>query len=112
MDFRSLYLREAKRQMQLPSLVEKLHKTKESLNGFKTALALKAAKREEELKASGNNIKVIESSIIENGKVVGTMQEILRERYAKTDAEAEKLVGWTASSSSASSFEGRDRNLD
>ncbi|KAI8831135.1 hypothetical protein BJ741DRAFT_323186 [Chytriomyces cf. hyalinus JEL632] len=90
-----LKMREVERQMQLSSIVEnsKDAQNQRLAQRFKTALALKAAKREEELKVSGDNIKVIESSIIENGNVVGTRQEILRERYAKTDAEAQELVG-------------------
>ncbi|KAJ3235135.1 hypothetical protein HDU81_000802 [Chytriomyces hyalinus] len=89
-----LKLREVDRQTQLTTIVEnsKDLQNQRLAQRLKSELALKTAKREEELKASGNNIKVIESNIIENGKVVGTRQEILRERYARTDAETQKLL--------------------
>ncbi|KAJ3235133.1 hypothetical protein HDU81_000800 [Chytriomyces hyalinus] len=90
-----LAVREMERQKQLTTIVEnsKDVQNQRLAQRFKKALALRAAQREEELKASGNNIKVIESNIIENGKVVGKRQEIQRERYARTDAEAHQLVG-------------------
>ncbi|KAJ3245261.1 hypothetical protein HDU78_009623 [Chytriomyces hyalinus] len=90
-----LKMREVERQTELTNIVEnsKDVQNQRLAQRFKGALALRAAKREEELKASGNNIKVIESNIIENGKVVGRRQEIQRERYARTDAEAHAIMG-------------------
>ncbi|KAJ3235808.1 hypothetical protein HDU81_000164 [Chytriomyces hyalinus] len=90
-----LKMREVERQTELTNIVEnsKDAQNQRLAQRFKGALALRAAKREEELKASGNNIKVIESNIIENGKVVGRRQEIQRERYARTDAEAHAIMG-------------------
>ncbi|TPX67319.1 hypothetical protein CcCBS67573_g07526 [Chytriomyces confervae] len=89
-----LTLREMDRKMQLKTIVEDSKDTQNQriANRFMTELALKAAKRVEELKASGQHIKVIETSIIENGKVVGTQHEYLREWYAQTDADAQKLL--------------------
>ncbi|KAI8836184.1 hypothetical protein BJ741DRAFT_605998, partial [Chytriomyces cf. hyalinus JEL632] len=90
-----LKIREVQRQTELTNIVEnsKDAQNQRLAQRFKGALALRAIKREEELKASGNNIKVIESNIIENGKVVGRRQEIQRERYARTDAEAHAILG-------------------
>ncbi|KAJ3245802.1 hypothetical protein HDU77_009212 [Chytriomyces hyalinus] len=89
-----LTLREIDRQMQLKTIVEdsKDVQNKRIANRVMTELAIKVAKRVEELEASGQHIKVIETSMIENGKVVGTKQEYLREWYAKTDADAQKLL--------------------
>ncbi|KAI8819074.1 hypothetical protein BJ741DRAFT_628569, partial [Chytriomyces cf. hyalinus JEL632] len=90
-----LTVKEMKRQKVLTEIMESSNDTQNQRLAlrFKTALALRAAKREEELKASGNKIKVIEHDIIENGKVVGKRQEIQRERYARTDAEAGAMMG-------------------
>ncbi|KAJ3235129.1 hypothetical protein HDU81_000796 [Chytriomyces hyalinus] len=90
----TLKLRELDRQTQLTTIVDdsKDVQNQRVAQRFKTALALKAAKREEELKASGIQIKVIETNNIEDGNVVGKREEILREWYAKTDADAQKLL--------------------
>ncbi|KAI8607142.1 hypothetical protein BC830DRAFT_1159450 [Chytriomyces sp. MP71] len=56
-------------------------------------IQLRAQRREEALKASGVNIKVVENLVIENGKVVGTTKNIVRERTALTDADAGRLMG-------------------
>ncbi|KAJ3239176.1 hypothetical protein HDU78_003019 [Chytriomyces hyalinus] len=89
-----LKLREMDRKMQLKTIVDdsKDKQNRRIADRFMKELALKAARRLEELEASGQHIKVIETSIIENGKVVGTKQEYLREWYAKTDADAQKLL--------------------
>ncbi|KAI8830761.1 hypothetical protein BJ741DRAFT_695177 [Chytriomyces cf. hyalinus JEL632] len=89
-----LTLHEMDRQKQLATIVEdsKDLQNQRLARRFMVELALKAAKREEELNASGQHIKVIETSITENGKVVGTKQEYLREWYAETDADAQKLL--------------------
>ncbi|KAJ3264547.1 hypothetical protein HDU77_008191 [Chytriomyces hyalinus] len=56
-------------------------------------ISMRSEQREEDLKTSGNYIKVLESTIVEDGRVVDNRREIQRERYARTDKEAQQLMG-------------------
>ncbi|KAJ3245799.1 hypothetical protein HDU77_009209 [Chytriomyces hyalinus] len=56
-------------------------------------ISMRSEQREEDLKTSGNYVKVLESTIVEDGRVVDNRREIQRERYARTDREAQQLMG-------------------
>ncbi|KAJ3235132.1 hypothetical protein HDU81_000799 [Chytriomyces hyalinus] len=56
-------------------------------------ISMRSEQREEDLKTSGNYVKVLESTIVEDGRIVDSRKEIQRERYARTDKEAQKLMG-------------------
>ncbi|KAI8819073.1 hypothetical protein BJ741DRAFT_640490 [Chytriomyces cf. hyalinus JEL632] len=59
-------------------------------------ISQRSEQREEDLKSSGNYIKVLESTTVEDGRIVEDRKEIQRERYARTDREAQQLMGSVA----------------
>ncbi|KAJ3094016.1 hypothetical protein HK100_006315 [Physocladia obscura] len=93
-----LILSEIKRKEELVTVVEssKDEATRREANRELQAIELRAAKRQEELAASGSNIEVTENLMIENGKLVGATKNIVRKRIAKTEEEAGQLLSAVA----------------
>ncbi|TPX67318.1 hypothetical protein CcCBS67573_g07527 [Chytriomyces confervae] len=57
------------------------------------AISMRSEKREEEVKTSSNFVKWTEKIVVEDGRVVDHRKELQRERYARTNREAQKLMG-------------------
>ncbi|KAJ3235134.1 hypothetical protein HDU81_000801 [Chytriomyces hyalinus] len=53
-------------------------------------ISMRSEQREEDLKTSSNYVKVLESTIVEDGRIVESRKEVQRKRYGRTDKEAQQ----------------------
>ncbi|KAJ3245801.1 hypothetical protein HDU77_009211 [Chytriomyces hyalinus] len=57
------------------------------------AISMRSDQREEDVMTSSNFVKWTEKIVVEDGRVVDHRKDLQRERYARTDREAQQLMG-------------------
>ncbi|KAJ3239175.1 hypothetical protein HDU78_003018 [Chytriomyces hyalinus] len=90
-----MMIKDMKRKDELTNMLENTtdDQLKRKFEREMLAISMRSEKREEEVKKSSNFVKWTEKIVVEDGRVVDHRKELQRERYARTDKEAQQLMG-------------------
>ncbi|KAJ3245803.1 hypothetical protein HDU77_009213, partial [Chytriomyces hyalinus] len=90
-----MMIKDMKRKDELINMVENTtdDQLKRQFEREMSAISERSKKREEEVMTSSNFVKWTEKIVMEDGRVVDHRKELQRERYARTDREAQQLMG-------------------